>query len=164
MSLSELRREYTSAGLREQDCDPSPIPQFAKWFQDALAANLPDPNAMTLATCPPGGRPSARVVLLKGCDERGFTFFTNYFSRKGHELEANPLAALVVFWQEIERQVRVEGKVEKVSPRESDEYHRTRRRGSQLGAWCSEKSEVVAGRPVLEARFFEWEKKYPGEV
>jgi len=164
MSLSDLRREYTSAGLREQDCDASPIRQFAKWFQDALAANLPDPNAMTLATCPPGGQPSARIVLLKGVDERGFTFFTNYLSRKGQELAANPLAAVVFFWPEIERQVRVEGQVGKVTPSESDEYHRTRPRGSQFGAWCSEQSEVVAGRDVLEARLYELERKYPGEV
>jgi pyridoxamine 5'-phosphate oxidase len=164
MSLSDLRREYTSAGLREQDCDPSPVRQFAKWFQDALAANLPDPNAMTLATCPPGGRPSARIVLLKGVDERGFSFFTNYLSRKGQELEANPLASLVFFWPDIERQVRVEGKVEKVTPNESDEYHQTRPRGNQLGAWCSEQSEVVAGREVLETRLRELERKYPAEV
>ncbi len=164
MSLSDLRREYASAGLREQDCDPSPTQQFAKWFQDALKANLPDPNAMTLATCPPGGRPSARIVLLKGLDQRGFTFFTNYLSRKGHDLAANPMASLVFFWPEIERQIRIEGKVEKVTPAESDEYHRTRPRGSQLGAWCSEQSEVVAGREVLEARLRELEQKYPDEV
>jgi pyridoxamine 5'-phosphate oxidase len=165
MSLSDLPREYTAAGLREQDCDPSPIRQFSIWFQEALAANLPDTNAMTLATCPPNGRPSARIVLLKGCDDRGFTFFTNYLSRKGQEIAANPFASLVLFWPEIERQIRIEGKVEKVTAKESDEYHRTRPRGSQLGAWCSEQSEVVAGRDVLEARLRDLERRFgDGEV
>src|SRR5262249_10949408 len=160
MQLSDLRREYTSAGLREQDCDPDPIRQFTAWFQAAQQANLTEPNAATLATCTPAGRPSARIVLLKQYDERGFVIFTNYHSRKGRELEANPFAALCLFWAELERQVRIEGRVELVTPEESDAYHRTRPRGSQFGAWCSFQSEVVAGREVLEDRLQELEARF----
>lgn len=160
MSLASLRMEYTKAGLIEADCDPDPLRQFAVWFGQALAAGLPDPNAVTLATCTPDGRPSARVVLLKGVDERGLTFFTNYESRKGRELAANPLAAVVCFWAELERQVRIEGTVEQLTPEESDAYHQSRPRGSQFGAWCSFQSEVIAGRDVLEARLAELEEKY----
>jgi pyridoxamine 5'-phosphate oxidase len=165
MALGDLRREYSSAGLREQDCDPSPIRQFDVWFQAALTANLRDANAATLATSTTDGKPSARIVLLKGFDERGFTYFTNYRSRKGRELDANPFAALVFFWSELERQVRIEGKTEKTTAAESDEYFRSRPRGSQLGAWCSEQSELVAGRPELKARLHELEKRFgDGEV
>ena len=150
MSLSDLRREYTLAGLKESDLDPSPFKQFDRWFQQALAAGLPEPNAMTLATATPDGKPSARVVLLKGFDERGFVFFTNYESQKGRELSANPLAALVCYWVELERQVRISGRVSKVSGEESEAYFRSRPLGSQLGAWASRQSEVVAGRKILE--------------
>jgi len=165
MSKSDLRREYSAAGLNEADLDADPIRQFASWLAQAGAANLAEPNAVTLATATPQGRPSARIVLLKGVDERGFTFFTNYDSRKGRELAANPFAALVCWWVELERQVRIEGKVEVVSAAESDAYHRSRPRGSQLGAWCSFQSEVIAGRDVLEARLKELEAKFgAGEV
>jgi pyridoxamine 5'-phosphate oxidase len=165
MSLDDLRREYSDIGLREQDCDPDPIRQFDHWLQAAISAGLPEPNAMTLATCTPDGRPSARIVLLKGLDERGFVFFTNYLSRKGHELHDNPRAALVFYWAALERQVRAEGIVEKVTAEESDAYHRTRPRGSQFGAWCSFQSEVVAGREVLEERLRELEATFgAGEV
>jgi pyridoxamine 5'-phosphate oxidase len=159
MSLSDLRREYTLSGLREEDCDPDPLRQFGRWFKDVLDAGAPDSNACTLATCTPDGRPSARIVLLKGVDQ-GFVFFTNYLSRKGHELEANPHAALCFFWPGSERQVRVEGTVEKVTPAESDAYHHTRPRGSQLGAWCSFQSEIIPGRAVLEERLRELEAKF----
>jgi pyridoxamine 5'-phosphate oxidase len=160
MTVSDLRREYSLAGLIERDLDADPIRQFNRWFEQALAANVVEVNAMTLATATPDGRPSARIVLLKGVDERGFTFFTNYDSRKGRELAANPVAALVCYWAELERQVRIEGVVEKVTPEESDAYHRSRPRGSQFGAWCSFQSEVIAGRAVLEERLKELEEKF----
>jgi pyridoxamine 5'-phosphate oxidase len=128
---------------------------FRVWLDQALAAGLHEPTAMTLATCTPDGRPSARIVLLKGFDERGFSFFSNYDSRKGRELTANPRAALVFYWGELERQVRVEGTVERVGEAESDAYHATRPRGSQLGAWTSWQSEVIAGRGILERRLEE---------
>src|SRR5438552_7301221 len=133
MQLPDVHKEYTQAGLREADVDPDPIRQFQAWLTQALAANVPEPDAMTLATATPDGRPSARVVLLKAVDESGFTFHTNYQSRKGRELAANPRAALVFYWQELERQVRVEGTAERASAGESDAYFRTRPVGSQLG-------------------------------
>jgi pyridoxamine 5'-phosphate oxidase len=160
MALSGLRIEYVKADLIEAQCDPDPFRQFGIWFEHALGAGLREPSAVTLATCTPDGRPAARIVLLKGADERGFTFFTNYESRKGHELAANPRAALVCFWAELERQIRIEGTVEQVTPEESDAYHRRRPRGSQFGAWCSFQSEVIAGREVLEARLTELEEKF----
>ena len=160
MQLADLRRNYAQRGLREGDVLPEPIAQFRVWFDEALAANLPEPNAMTLATCTPDGRPSARVVLLKGLDENGFTLFTSFDGRKARELSANPRAALVFYWAELERQVRVEGAVERTTAAESDAYFQSRPRGSQLGAWSSEQSHVVAGRDVLEARMAELEAKY----
>lgn len=160
MSLANVRRDYTLLGLREEECDPDPIRQFAAWFQLALEADPHDANAMTLATSTIDGHPSARIVLLKGFDERGFMFFTNYQSRKGDELTANPHAALCFFWPTFERQVRIEGMVERVTAIESDEYHRTRPRGSQLGAWCSFQSEIVPGRAALEDRLRELEAKF----
>jgi pyridoxamine 5'-phosphate oxidase len=160
MSLSDLRREYMDAGLSERDLDLDPFRQFTRWFDEVLAVGLMEPNAVTLATATPDGRPSARIVLLKGVDDRGFTFFTNYDSRKGRELAANPLAALVCHWVEFARQIRIEGRVEKVTPEESDAYHRSRPRGSQFGAWCSFQSAVIPGREVLEARLQELEEKF----
>jgi pyridoxamine 5'-phosphate oxidase len=160
MSLADVRTEYSKAGLTEADCDADPLRQFAHWFGEALAAGLTEPTAATLATATPDGRPSARIVLLKGMDDRGFTFFTNYQSRKGQELAANPVATLVCFWAELQRQVRIEGAVEMVTPEESDAYHRNRPRGSQFGAWCSFQSEVIQGRDILEARLAELEEKY----
>lgn len=165
MNLAELRREYSSQGLIEAEMRSNPIEEFRLWLDQAIAANLYDPTAATLATCTRDGKPSARVVLIKGIDGRGFTFFTNYGSRKGRELAVNPHAALVYFWAELERQVRVEGIVEKVTPEESDEYHHSRPRGSQLGAWTSFQSEVISGREVLEARLQELEAKFgSGEI
>jgi pyridoxamine 5'-phosphate oxidase len=160
MSLSDLRREYTRAGLKESDLDPNPFKQFDKWFQQALAAGLPEPNAMTLATATLDGKPSARIVLLKGFDERGFVFFTNYESRKGRELAANPQAALVCYWIELERQVRISGPVSRVSSEESETYFRSRPLGSQLGAWASQQSEVVGGRKILEDRLEQLTQEY----
>jgi pyridoxamine 5'-phosphate oxidase len=157
---TRLRKEYTRAGLAESDANPDPIEQFRRWFDDALAAGLREPNAMTLATATPDGRPSARVVLLKGFDERGFVFYTNYEGRKGEELEENPYCALVFYWAELERQVRVEGRVSRVPKRESDEYFGSRPRGSRLGAWASEQSRPVGGREVLEERLRVLEAEY----
>jgi len=152
MSISELRQEYSRGGLLESQVDADPIKQFRLWIEQAIHSGIHEPNAMTLATCTPDGKPSARIVLLKGFDDRGFTFFSNYDSRKGHEMTANPRAALVLFWGELERQIRIEGSIERVSDEESDEYHASRPRGSQLGAWTSSQSEVIDGRWVLEAR------------
>ncbi len=160
MQLADLRQDYTQRGLSEADVLGDPIAQFRVWFDQAMAAHLPEPNAMTLATCTHDGTPSARVVLLKGFDDRGFAFFTNYDGRKSQELKANPRAALVFYWAELERQVRVEGTVERTSEAESDAYFASRPRGSQLGAWSSQQSQVVAGRAVLEARMAELEAKH----
>lgn len=163
MSISDLRREYSLGSLRRQDLLPDPIAQFRVWFDAALAAGLTEPNAMTLSTVTPDGKPSARIVLLKGVDERGFSFFSNYESRKGRELAANPNAALTFLWKEMERQVRVEGTVTKVSAEESEAYFRTRPRNSRLGAWGSHQSEVIANREVLEKNMADFQARYPGE-
>jgi pyridoxamine 5'-phosphate oxidase len=163
VELADLRQDYGRAGLCEADLHPDPIEQFKRWLQDASAAGLREPNAMTLATCAAGELPSARIVLLRGLDERGFVFFTSYDGRKGRELAANPRAALVFYWAELERQVRIEGTVERVSAEESDNYFRGRPRGSQLGAWASHQSEVLPDRAALEARVREMEAKFPGE-
>lgn len=160
MSLSDLRREYTLAGLKESDLDPNPFKQFDIWFQQALAAGLPEPNAMTLATATLDGKPSARIVLLKGFDEGGFVFFTNYESQKGRELLANPRAALVCYWIELERQVRISGGVSRVSAEESEEYFQSRPLGSQLGAWASQQSEVVGERKILEDKLEQLTREY----
>lgn len=158
--LADPRREYNRMGLHETDLDPDPIRQFHAWMHQALTAEVPEPYAMTLATATPDGLPSARVVLLRGVDERGFTFFTSYEGRKAGELEANPRAALVFYWAELERQVRVAGTVERASEAESDDYFRNRPRGSQLGAWASHQSEVLPGRATLERRLAELERQY----
>jgi pyridoxamine 5'-phosphate oxidase len=160
--VAGLRKEYTRAGLAESDVAADPIEQFRRWFDAALDAGLHEPNAMTVATATPGGRPSARVVLLKGFDERGFVFYTNYEGRKGRELEENPRAALLFYWGELERQVRIEGTVSRVSEEESDAYHVSRPRGSRLGAWASEQSRTVEGRGVLEDRVRGLEAEYEG--
>ena len=148
--------------LREADVDPDPLRQFRTWFAQAVAAGVPQAEAMTLATATPDGRPSARLVLLRGCDERGFVFYTNYESRKGRELAANPRAALVFFWQPLHRQVRIEGHVERVTPAQSDAYFRTRPRDSRLGAWVSPQSQVIPGREFLERRLEELQERHGG--
>jgi pyridoxamine 5'-phosphate oxidase len=160
--LARLRKEYTIAGLTESAADPDPIAQFRRWFDTALGADLHEPNAMTLATAAPEGRPSARIVLLKGFDERGFVFYTSYEGRKSEEIEANPLCALVFYWGELERQVRVEGHLSRIPEEESDEYFGSRPRGSQLGAWASEQSRPVEGRDPLEERLRNLEAEYEG--
>ena len=160
MTIAELRRDYTQAGLLEADAGDDPLVLFRSWFETAVTAKLPEPNAMALATVSSDGQPSNRIVLLKGIDH-GLTFFTNYLSRKSRELEANPRAAAVFLWDELERQVRVEGRVEKVTAKESDDYFHSRPLGSRLGAWASEQSEVIAGREVLERQQAELLAKYP---
>jgi len=163
MLMADLRKEYTLAGLRRRDLSPDPIQQFQKWLQNAIDAKLSEPTAMTLATVDKNGRPSARTVLLKGVDQRGFIFFTNYQSRKGRELAENPQAALVLYWVELERQVCVTGSVTKTSRAESEAYFRSRPRGNRLGTWASDQHSVILNRDVLEARLKEFEMKYPGD-
>ena len=160
MSVADLRKEYMLNGLNEADVDADPIRQFRAWFDQALAAGLAEPNAMTVATATPDGRPSARTLLIKGVDERGFVFFTNYESRKGRELAANPYAALVFYWAELERQVRIEGMIEQVSAAESNAYFHSRPLGSQIGAAASRQSQVLASRAELERRVAELTAEY----
>ncbi|MFQ3634009.1 pyridoxamine 5'-phosphate oxidase [Roseiflexus sp.] len=160
MGIADLRKEYTRHGLSETDVDPDPLRQFQCWFDQAVAAELIEPNAMTLATATPDGRPSARMVLLKGVDNGGFVFFTNYESRKGVELAANPWAALVFYWPELERQIRIEGRVERITPEESDVYFASRPNGSRIGAWASRQSSVIGSRAELEQRVAELEQFY----
>lgn len=148
--IAALRRNYILESLSESDVHTNPILQFGAWFEEALHSGLPEPNAMTLATATPAGRPSARTVLLKDFDNEGFVFFTNYESRKGAELQENPQAALLFTWLELERQIRIEGTVEKVSPGESLAYFQSRPKGSQIGAWASPQSRVIPNREVLE--------------
>lgn len=162
LSIADLRREYAHARLDEKDVSLDPFAEFARWFAEAQAAEVEEVNAMVLATATPDGWPSARVVLLKGFDERGFVFFTDYRSRKGVELDANPRAALVLFWSEVERQVRIAGTVTRTSTEESDLYYRSRPLGSRLGAWVSHQSRPIASREVLEAELREVERRLAG--
>jgi pyridoxamine 5'-phosphate oxidase len=162
-TIADLRKDYTLEGLSETEIDPNPFIQFHKWFDQALSAQLIEPNAMTLATATPDGKPSARMVLLKDFDERGFVFFSNYNSRKGQELAENPKASLVFWWAELERQVRISGHVEKVSETDSDKYFESRPAKSRLGAWVSNQSEVIASREFLEQRMQEFQHKYENQ-
>jgi pyridoxamine 5'-phosphate oxidase len=149
MSLADLRKSYERAELDEQHAEADPLRQFGLWLQQALDAELPEPNAMTLATVGPEGRPSSRIVLIKGFDERGIVWYTNYDSRKGRELAAHPFAALQFHWVELERVVRIEGRVAKVSDEESDAYFQSRPLDSRIGAWASPQSQVIESRAVL---------------
>jgi pyridoxamine 5'-phosphate oxidase len=162
MSIAGMREEYETQGLNESDLAADPFTQFHIWFDQAVTAGLPQPNAMALATAAADGRPSARMVLLKGLDENGFVFFTNYESHKAGELAANPWAALVFFWVEFHRQVRVEGHVARTTARESDDYFASRPLGSRLGAVASHQSQVIAGRAALEARVLQLQSEYAG--
>jgi pyridoxamine 5'-phosphate oxidase len=162
VDAASLRKEYTRAGLDRADMKPDPLLQFHQWFEETLAADLHEPNAMIVATATPDGRPSARTVLLKGYDERGFVFYTNYEGRKAGELDANPACALLFYWGELERQVRIEGHATRLSDSESDAYFASRPRGSRLGAWASEQSRPVEDRSVLEERVRELEARYEG--
>ncbi|TMH22002.1 MAG: pyridoxamine 5'-phosphate oxidase [Betaproteobacteria bacterium] len=150
VNIADLRREYQRASLTEADVDPDPLRQFRRWLHEAVQAELPEPTAMTLATVAADGTPAARIVLLKGADDGGFVFFTNYQSRKGAELAARPAAALLFHWVELERQVRIEGAVSKAPPGESDAYFATRPYLARLGAWASPQSSVIPDREWLE--------------
>jgi len=163
MSLADLRREYTLAGLRRSDLLADPFQQFQKWFDEAVQAQALEPNAMTLATADKNCRPSARIVLLKGLDERGFIFFTNYESAKGRDLAENPQASLNAYWREVERQVCVCGAVTKVSREESEAYFKMRPVGSRLAAWASIQSSVIPNREFLEEKIAGLAKKFPGD-
>ena len=162
LDVASLRREYETDGLRRADLHPDPIEQFSIWFSAAVSAALPDANAISLATATAAGKPSARVVLLKGFDQRGFVFFTNYRSNKGRELEANPEAAFAIYWVQLERQIRVAGAVEKTTREESAAYFHARPRGSQLGAWVSRQSEVIDARRIMEGRLAAMTERFAG--
>jgi pyridoxamine 5'-phosphate oxidase len=164
MSLADLRKDYSLAGLDEKDLARDPFRQFEKWFQEAEGAKIIEPNAMTLATATRDGMPSARTVLLKGVDGRGFVFYTNYNSRKGRELDATSRAALLFPWIALERQVVVEGIVTKVSREEAESYFHSRPLASQLSAWVSQQGSIISGRKVLEDSMKELEKKYAGRA
>ena len=164
VSLADLRTDYKRAALDERDVDRDPFVQFRQWFEAAVAAKVPEPNAMTLATVDADGRPAARIVLLKDADAHGFTFFTNYLSRKGRELAARPAAALLFFWPELERQIRIEGAITQVETAVADTYFAGRPRLSRIGAWASPQSEALPDRAALEARFAEAEARFPGDV
>ena len=159
-SIADLRQNYTLAGLSETDLNSNPIEQFDIWFQQALDADLIEPNAMTLATATLDGKPTARIVLLKGVSQRGFVFYTNYESQKGQQLIANPYAALVFLWDKLERQIRIEGKVEKLTESESARYFHSRPKASQLGAWASDQSRVIPNREVLEQKLADLKEQY----
>ena len=161
--LESLRSNYALSGLNETDLLDTPFQQFQLWLKQAIAAELPEPNAMTLATLSKEGKPIARMVLLKGLDEKGFVFYTNYDSAKGKQLTETDSAALVFWWAGLERQVRVEGTVEKVSSEESDAYFQSRPKASQLGAWASPQSQVIENRDILEKRLAQLEEKYATE-
>src|SRR3569623_221226 len=160
MSIADLRKEYSQASLSETDVDPDPTIQFKKWFDEAIAANLPEPNAMSVATVGGNGRPSSRILLIKEFDQRGFTWFSNYASRKGRELEQNRFAALLFHWIELERQVRIEGSGERITAQESDAYFQSRPLISRLGAIASAQSAPIIDRQGLEQRFKEAERQY----
>jgi pyridoxamine 5'-phosphate oxidase len=162
-TLQNLRIEYSSSPINESEVDANPISFFGKWFDEAMAAEVREPNAMTLATATRDGIPSARIVLLKGADKNGFSFYSNYLSRKGKELAKNPSACLVFFWPELGRQVRIEGKILKLSKEESEAYFATRPFGSQLGAVVSPQSQVIANREVLDVAYTAYEQKFEGK-
>jgi pyridoxamine 5'-phosphate oxidase len=164
MNLAEVRREYARAALDERTAEPDPLLQLIRWLQEAGEAKVLEPSAMTLATVGSDGRPSARIVLLKGVSDRGLEFFTDYRSRKGAELAQNPEAALVFWWAELERQVRVSGPTNRLSSAESDAYYGTRPAGSRISAWASRQSEVVPDRATLERQWTDAAGRYPGEA
>ena len=159
-NIASLRKSYERAELNEEASHADPLQQFDQWIKEAIAAEVPEPNAMTVATVAANGRPSTRVVLIKGYDERGIVWYTNYESRKGQELAANPFAALQFHWVELERVVRIEGRVEKVSAEESDEYFHSRPLDSRIGAWASPQSQVISGRSVLVANVAKYGAKF----
>lgn len=161
--FTAVRKEYERGRLLEINAPADPLVMFNEWMAEAVAANIREPNAMTVATATPDGRPSARVILLKGVDARGFSFFTNYASRKGEELAANPWAALCFWWGVLERQIRIEGMIEKLPAEESDAYYQSRPFGARVGAHASTQSQVIASRDILEARYFDLMARYSEE-
>ena len=162
-SIADIRKDYKLASFDETDAAANPINQFTNWWNDATKSNIDEVNAMTLATVTPKNTPSARIVLLKGYDEKGFVFFSNYLSDKGKELSNNPTAALVFFWKELERQVRIEGVVEKVSEQESDEYFNSRSASSRIGAWASHQSAIIEYRQVIEQNVEKYTEAFGGD-
>ena len=163
-NIADIRRDYSLHSLNESDIASNPIQQFTKWWNDALASEVLEVNAMTLATSTKSGKPSARIVLLKGFDEKGFVFFTNYESNKGKALAENPNAALIFFWKEIERQIRIEGTTEKISAAESDEYFFSRPEGSRIGAWASPQSRIINNRNVLEENVQRFSNEFKNSI
>ncbi|EKV03858.1 Pyridoxamine 5'-phosphate oxidase [Leptolyngbya sp. PCC 7375] len=163
MDLSELRQDYIREGLRRENLNSDPFNQFEKWFQQACESDVPEPNAMSLATVSAAGEPSQRMVLLKYFDRQGFVFFTNYESQKAHHIDGNPHVSLLFFWIALERQVRISGHAVKVSTGESFKYFATRPRGSQIGAWCSQQSSVISSRQVLELKLDEMKRKFQNQ-
>lgn len=161
--LADIRKDYRLQSLSEEDVDANPIKQFEKWFQQALVSGIEEPNAMTLATCTTDGKPSVRIVLLKGIKENGFIFFTNYESKKGKQIHDNPFAGIVFFWKELERQVTMQGQIKKVSEQESDEYFASRPQESRIGAWSSPQSQVIENREVLEKNVAYYADKYESQ-
>ena len=163
-NIADIRREYSLRSLTESDIAPDAIEQFTRWWDDAVKSEIFEVNAMTLATSTKNGTPSARIVLLKGYDERGFIFFTNYESQKGKDLAENPNAALVFFWKEIERQIRIEGVVEKTTAQESDEYFSSRPAGSRIGAWASPQSSIIENRQILELNTERYAEEFKNSI
>ncbi|MFZ9660239.1 MAG: pyridoxamine 5'-phosphate oxidase [Chitinophagaceae bacterium] len=163
MSIADIRTEYKLATLSEDEVAINPIEQFARWWEEAINSEIPEVNAMTLSTASKLGRPSSRIVLLKGYDEQGFVFFTNYESRKGQDIAENPNVSLLFFWKELERQIRIDGTVTKVTVEESDEYFASRPKGSKIGAWASPQSQVIATRHLLEKRSAGYEMEFKGD-
>jgi len=161
-SIADIRKEYMKESLSEGDVELDPYMQFARWWKEALASDIEEVNAMTLATAGADGRATARVVLLKDYDHRGFVFYTNYNSRKGKDIEANPFGTLLFFWKELERQVRIEGRIEKVDENESNDYFRSRPEGSKIGAWSSPQSQVIVDRRVIEENARKFSEQFKG--
>lgn len=162
--IASLRKEYTLSALDRANVSPDPIKQFEEWLQEAIKAEVPEPNAMTLATSTFEGKPSARMVLLKAVGEQGFSFFTSYESRKARQMLQNPYGALVFYWAELERQVRIEGKIVRATEKESDDYFRTRPAGSKIGAWASPQSKVVPSRKYLEELVDDFKEEFVGKT
>ena len=163
-NIADIRKDYSLSSLNESDIASSPIEQFTEWWNNAIESKILEVNAMTLATSDKNGKPSARIVLLKGFDERGFVFFTNYKSRKASNLRENPKAALIFFWKEIERKIRIEGIVEKISAAESDAYFFSRPGGSRIGAWASPQSKIIADRGVLEENVQKYKEEFKNSI
>lgn len=163
-NIADIRQEYLLAALDEATVGKDPLAFFKKWFDDAVSSEVGEANAMTLATVDKEMQPHARIVLLKGLEQDGFVFYTNYDSDKGHQIADNPRASIVFFWKELERQVRIEGRLEKTSAVESDQYFHSRPKGSQLGAWSSPQSKKIISRDILEEHFNEFQQKYPDNV